>query len=710
MKVLLIFPPLWMPYRPYLSLPSLTAYLKSNGVDVVQKDFNLEAYNLLLSEDYLKGLQSRLQDQFDAMESKIRLTPGMEQEHYYDLYKAKSSIAYVAARIEKAKSVFKNKKAFYDINALSNARSLLKQAQVIISTGCFPTGQDLIWPMNVRLRRSINDIDKLTQNRTENPFLELYEKNLMPFIVEQNPDIIGISITGDGQLMPALTMSRLIKSSCNKAHLVVGGCIVTLLSDVLMKYKEMFKLYFDSAVVHEGERPLLKLVENIANGDSLEDVPNLIYLDKDRICANETVPSENIDSLPTPCFDGFSLDSYLSPETVLPILSSRGCYWGRCAFCSHMESYQSHYQNRNAVKVFDDIQELMQKYGAVHFAFSDEAISPNSINSLAEEFIKKGLDIKCSANARLERQFTPDLCNKIFKAGFRLLYFGLESGCNRILNHMGKGTTKEIAVDICRNAYNAGIWNHMYCFLGFPTETRAEAQETIDFLTSNKGVIHSFNLDNFILAKGAAVMKCPAKFGVTSVDAGVDSDFNFAYNYTVSSGLTSNQAMELSVVSRDKIASEYKSSKFFKLECEDVLLYISHYGEKDPALRAAIKNNIAKQTVNKTLTRKSVPKIKSNVVMDKLKFDILEITNNIVGYKNVPAYHRTVYSIFDPVSGKIWSINPQIAEILAFCDGKKNIQQIAYEVFNKYNIPSTDAEEKCITDLNPLAKEGYIVF
>jgi hypothetical protein len=135
---------------------------------------------MLLSENYLKGLQDHLQDQFDDMESKVRLAPGMEQEHYYDLYKAKSSITYVADRIEKAKSVFKNKKAFYDINALSNARNLLKQAQVIISTGCFPTGQDLIWPMNVRLRRSISDIDKLTQNRVENPFLELYEKNLMP--------------------------------------------------------------------------------------------------------------------------------------------------------------------------------------------------------------------------------------------------------------------------------------------------------------------------------------------------------------------------------------------------------------------------------------------------------------------------------------------------------------------------------------------------
>ena len=109
MKVLLIFPPLWIPYRPYLSLPSLSAYLKDNGVTVVQKDFNIEAYNLLLSERYLKGLFQRLRYQFYALDSKDSLESHIEQMYYSDLFKAKSSVTYIAEGIEKAKKVFRNK-------------------------------------------------------------------------------------------------------------------------------------------------------------------------------------------------------------------------------------------------------------------------------------------------------------------------------------------------------------------------------------------------------------------------------------------------------------------------------------------------------------------------------------------------------------------------------------------------------------------------
>ena len=710
MKVLLIFPPLWIPYRPYLSLPSLYAYLKSNGIEVVQKDFNVEAYDLLLSEDYLKGLKERLEEKFKDIDSKDRLMPGIEQGYYCDLYKAKSSITHIAERIEKAKGVFRNKQAFYDVNALSNARNNLKQAQAIISTGYFPIGQDLIWPINARLQRSLVDIKKLAQNRDENPFLELYEKYLLPFIIEEAPDIIGISITVDSQLIPALTLSRLIKSSYKKAHVVVGGGVITLLSEELKKHDELFNVFFDSAVPYEGERPLLKLVESISHDQTLEDVPNLIYLDCGKIRANEVLPSENINSLPAPCFEGMPLDLYLNPEPVLPILSSRGCYWGKCAFCSDSVLYQCRYQNRDASKVVDDMQELSQKYGAVHFAFSDECVSPSSISRLSDELISRGLKVSCSADIRLEHQFTPELCNKVFKAGFILLYSGLESGCNRILNHMEKGITKETAAEVCRNIYEAGIWNHLYIFFGFPTESWAEAQETIDFLLSNENIIHSFNIDKFILPKEAPMAKCPERYGISSIDAALDTDFNLSYNYTVSSGLTPSEAEELSIVSHDRIARQYRSKKFFKLNLESLLVYLSHYKKSDPYLRSAIKEKTTNIQLNKQLTRKSIPRIKHYVVLDRLGFNIVDIMNNLTNNKNGTAYPSATHVIADPVSGNLQSIRLPIADVLALCDGGRSVQQIAYELSSKYDATRPKIEEDCIALLKSLSREGYILF
>lgn len=692
-----------------MSMPSLCAYLKRKGVDVVQKDFNIEAYHLLLSKNYLHGLRERLQHQFDAIDSRDRLAPGIEQEYYCDLYKAKSSITHIAEKIENAKSVFRSKQQFYDVNALAGARNIVEQAQTIIATGCFPTGQDLIWPINIRLQRSLEDIKRLTQNRVANPFVELYESHLLPYIVEQAPDIIGISIAGDSQLIPALTLSRLIKSSQKNVHVVVGGYVITLLSDVLMKHEEFFTLFFDSAVLYEGERPLLKLVETLSQGRPLNDVPNLMYLDQGKVCANEVLPPEHINSLPTPCFDGLPLDSYFSPEPVLPILSSRGCYWGKCAFCSHNESYRWHYQCRDASQVVDDMQELSRKHGVVHFAFSDEAIAPSSISKLSDELIERGMDVRCSTNVRLERQFTPELCNKVFKAGFKVFYLGLESGCNRVLSHMEKGTTKEIAAEVCRNVYNAGIWNHLFVFFGFPTETWEETQETIDFLLSNKNIIHSFNIASFIPHKGSAVAKFPERYGISDLEAGADTDFNLTYTYAVSSGLTFGEALELSNVYRERIASVYQNKEVFKLNYEDMLLYLSHFEKSDFSLRSLAGANNADTLSNNKFTRNSVPKIKQNVVLDSLRFNVLDISHNIANNENATVLPHPTYLIFDPVSGKSSLVSPLIMEMLGLCDGRKSVRKIAHKLSKRYDAPSPRIEEDCISFLEPLSREGYIL-
>ena len=674
----------------------------------MQKDFNVEAYDLLLSENYLKGLQERLDEQFAAIDAKNKLLPGIEQEHYCELYKAKSSLKYVAERIEKAKGIFRSK-AFYDVNVLSTARSTLKLAQAIISTGCHPGGQDLMWPVNARLQRSLEDIHTLTQNKHENPFLELYEQHLLPFIRQEEPDLIGLSITVDSQLLPALSLSRLIKTAYPQAHVVVGGGVVTLLADVLAEQRVLFDLYFDSALPYEGERPMLKLTKNLSQHKPLDDVPNLIYPQNGTIRVNQVQPAEDINELPAPSFDGLPLDLYLNPEPVLPLLSSRGCYWGKCAFCSDNLLFQDRYQCRDASKVVDDMQELNEKYGARHFAFSDECISPSSIDRIADELIKRNTDFRCSADVRLERQFVPELCHKMRRAGFILLYSGLESACNRVLDHMCKGTNKETATQVCRNIYQAGIWNHLYVFFGFPTESWSEARETIDFLIANKDYIHSFNIDKFILPKKAPMTQRPQQYGISHIDAGKDI-LNLSYSYTVSSGLTSDQAEELSLTSHDDIARVYKSKKFFKLNLESLLTYLSHFEHSDPYLQAAVSEKAKTMPLPKPITRKSTPRIKNNVILDKLHFNIVDIMNNAAGNNTGMIHPSVTHVITDPVSGNLQSIAPSIVDVLSLCDGRNSVQQIARTLAKKYNIDGNQMEDNCMSLLKSLAREGYVVY
>ena len=128
--MLLIFPPQWTPFRPYHSLPSLTAYLQSKNINVVQKDFNLEAYDLLLSKDYLLKVGARLEAKFAALDARDSLQPGTEQKYYSDLIMTKSIAGHLAATVDNAKSVYRDPASFYDPEILSGAIHTLNQALV----------------------------------------------------------------------------------------------------------------------------------------------------------------------------------------------------------------------------------------------------------------------------------------------------------------------------------------------------------------------------------------------------------------------------------------------------------------------------------------------------------------------------------------------------------------------------------------------------
>ena len=68
MKIVLVFPPQWSPNLPPLSLPSLSAYLNANGYKVQQHDLNIEAYDTILSPEYLTRIRNRVSEKLARME------------------------------------------------------------------------------------------------------------------------------------------------------------------------------------------------------------------------------------------------------------------------------------------------------------------------------------------------------------------------------------------------------------------------------------------------------------------------------------------------------------------------------------------------------------------------------------------------------------------------------------------------------------------
>ena len=111
MKVMLLFPPNWTPSMPHLSLPSLTAYLRMHGVEVIQRDLNAEVFDEILTRDYMRTTVQRLRSDYGADASRKppkKIHPRREQVLW-----AINDGPRLADEVESAKAIMRSE-AFFD--------------------------------------------------------------------------------------------------------------------------------------------------------------------------------------------------------------------------------------------------------------------------------------------------------------------------------------------------------------------------------------------------------------------------------------------------------------------------------------------------------------------------------------------------------------------------------------------------------------------
>ena len=114
-KVMLVFPPDWYPSEPYLSLPTLTAFIRAAGHDVIQKDVNLEMYDWFFSGDFLRRVLKKVPQQLDRLKKISRQRELTEPE--MDLQMAlcdcsRSRIAELTEKAEQAKQDCQKSQSF----------------------------------------------------------------------------------------------------------------------------------------------------------------------------------------------------------------------------------------------------------------------------------------------------------------------------------------------------------------------------------------------------------------------------------------------------------------------------------------------------------------------------------------------------------------------------------------------------------------------
>ncbi|MFZ0942661.1 MAG: radical SAM protein [Syntrophobacteraceae bacterium] len=416
------------------------------------------------------------------------------------------------------------------------------------------------------------------------PLVNRFFEELIEPLKAFRPDLIGFSILFSQQLFFALALAKLFKSSGEPprpdcaAHppnpaksartigvkIVFGGATFSVMPDPGRLLSGSLPVYtggelrevdtgklIDYLIVGEGERGLESLAKVLAAGSGKDEsgsacrrlcqVPGLLHMEDGKEVKNPAEAVFDFNSLPAPEFSDFPLDHYHAPMPVLPYMASRGCSWRRCAFCTHQKTYID-YREEDAAHTSERLSALQEKYGVRHFCLVDEMIHPRRMDRIAANLIRRTARVYFSAYAR-PSGFSPGGLQKAHRAGLRLLMWGLESASQRVLDLMRKGTSAQKIPAILNSAREAGVWNLVFSIFGFPTETRAEWQGTLDLLESCKESVHALSRSRFILLEGSDVFLNPERYGVKRIiDRPQRDPVSIAYDYQVSEGLTQEEA------------------------------------------------------------------------------------------------------------------------------------------------------------------------
>ena len=536
---LLIFPPQWSPFQPPLAPPSLSAWLKREGFDVSSQDVNILFFEWLLSDECAEILINRArklplrQSQKDGYEAILKNAGDFRRDIFSlrDLKKSKISLNHEDL-IKKYYIATKALEVYLEvISKISDAFAL--------------------YPYDFRLKGGNLNFNTLEQMLLNPPEVfsiyaeQIIEKNIMP----ANPKVIGFSCLGQEQLYFVLLFGQLLKSRSD-IPIIVGGTFLTRIFEQGSLKSSWFSKYFDIIAINEGEKPCQEILSNLRDGFALtKEVSGIIFLEDNTIVSSPPGKALNPAEIPIPDFDDMPLDRYFSIATTLPLLASRGCYWGKCEFCRHGMVYgDNNFKVYEINKVLDTVNHLSQKYDISQFSFRDEAIPPSIIRQLGKVFpphVETGWTF--SGDVRFDKSFTKDDFTNLYKIGFRSLQVGLESGSEHVLKLMKKGDDnyrKETMIRNLSDATESGIWIHCFLFFGFPGETDEDAEQTYEFVLQHANTIGNFGCGTFILEHNSPIFHHRNDFGVQIMNQSDSTRMNVFYEHEVSEGISIKRALE----------------------------------------------------------------------------------------------------------------------------------------------------------------------
>lgn len=313
--------------------------------------------------------------------------------------------------------------------------------------------------------------------------LHLDAAGLCAALQEASPEVVGVTATTT-TLLDAYEACRQARCVLPDAFVVMGGIHVTRFpEETLFECQEL-----DAVCVGEGERSFAQLLEELAKpSPELRKVDGLVFREGDDVVANPLRPCiEDLDELPLPARHLLPLEAYASaghPHRTASIVSSRGCPFG-CRFCAAPFIGGQRWRARSARGILDEIGDIVERFGMSTFEFVDDlfTLDKRRVFDICEGIRERGYEVNWTCSARADT-VSPEMLRAMAGAGCRVVYYGIESGSQRILDYIGKRESLDQMRQAVRWTREASMRSWGFFIIGFPDETPQEIEATIRFAT-----------------------------------------------------------------------------------------------------------------------------------------------------------------------------------------------------------------------------------
>jgi radical SAM superfamily enzyme YgiQ (UPF0313 family) len=464
-EIALFIPPSYDCHLPPLGTPALISFLKAHGVIAFQRDLNINCHELF------KDVYSCPSDDRKLLQEKV------------------------------ARKVY-----YSDVLTQDNTLPLAIYGYERPFAASFAFTERML---------SSSHLHRFLADRRENAYVDFFRKRLLGLLKRRHVDLVGFSITSPSQVLASFTFGYHIKEHFPATKVVLGGQWISFYVEELMKKKD-FSAFYDFLIIHEGETPLLHLIEHMRGNRALEDVPNLVSRRNNKWEMSAEVTCEDLKGLPAPDFRGLPLKKY-SQSAAVPSLTyetARGCYWGKCIFCGDYPLPKFPYREKPVALVIKEINELIRKYRVRRLVISNVVLSPRQMRTLSAHIIKEGIKISWWAMARFDKNLDRETLELARESGCSMIGFGLESINQRVLNFIEKGTKRYVIERIVRDCQQLGLPLFLQAVIGLPSESIREALETIGFVSRSR-IPAAFNV--FYVIPKTPVYLHPESYGLEVV-------------------------------------------------------------------------------------------------------------------------------------------------------------------------------------------------